>query len=180
MTVHVSLKEIVKLPRQRWQAKKTLGFEEEDIPVALQNIQLPDLNPGHEPFLLTLVVNDLLSHNYMLDSGACANIMPLKVMKQMNLSITHRYKAACGFNSQPIEVEGLIKDLKVSLAMNHDISLLMDVVVINIHDVWGMLYQGNGVPLWVVNFKWTYLMSPFRSLMGLLSSFIENLHTLPM
>jgi len=38
-----------------------------------------------------------------------------------------------------MEVEGLIKDLKVSLAMNPDISLLMDVVVIEIPDVWVML-----------------------------------------
>ena len=45
----------------------------------------------------------------------------------------------CGFNSKPVEVECLIKDLKVSLAMNPDISLLMDVVVIDIPDVWGML-----------------------------------------
>lgn len=75
----------------------------------------------------------------MLDSGASANIMPLKVMKQLNLSITRKYKAICGFNSQPIKVEGLIKDLKVSLAMNLNISLLMDVVVIDILDVWRML-----------------------------------------
>jgi len=60
--------------------------------------------------------------------------MPLKFMKQLNLNITRRYKAVCWFNSQPIEVEGLINDLKVSLAMNHDISLLMYVVVIDIPD----------------------------------------------
>ena len=45
----------------------------------------------------------------------------------------------CGFNSKPVEVGGLIKYLKVYLAMNPDISLFMDVVVIDIPDVWGML-----------------------------------------
>lgn len=45
----------------------------------------------------------------------------------------------CGFNFNPVEVEGLIKDLKVSLARNLDISFLMDVIVIDIPDVWRML-----------------------------------------
>lgn len=45
----------------------------------------------------------------------------------------------CGFNSQSVEVEGFIKYLKVYVVMNPDISLLMDVVVIDIPDVWGML-----------------------------------------
>lgn len=44
----------------------------------------------------------------------------------------------CGFNSKLVEVEGILKDLKVSLARNPDISLLMD-IVIDILDVWGML-----------------------------------------
>jgi len=75
----------------------------------------------------------------MLDSGASANIMPLIVMKQLDLSITRPYKRVCGFNSKHVEVEGIIKDLKASLARNPDISLLMDVIVIDIPDVWGML-----------------------------------------
>ena len=64
--------------------------------------------------------------------------LPLTVIKQLGLSITRPYNKVCGFNSKPVEVEGLIKDLKVSLARNPDISLLMDVVVIDIPDVWGM------------------------------------------
>jgi len=64
--------------------------------------------------------------------------MPLKVMKQLGLNITRPYKKVCGCNSKLVEVEGLIKDLNVSLAMNPDISLLMDIVVIDVLDVWGM------------------------------------------
>ena len=112
---------------------------EEDPPITLQNIHLSNTNLDHEPFLLTLAVNDLFLHNYMLDSGAFANIMLLKVMKQINLNITRKYKSVWGFNSKLVEVEGLIKGLKVSLTMNSNISLLMDFMVIDIPDVWGML-----------------------------------------
>lgn len=89
--------------------------------------------------MLTLAINDLFLHNYMLDSGASANIMPLNIMKQLGLNITRPYKKVSGFNSTLVEVEGLIKDLKVSLAKNPNISYLMDVVVIDVPDVWRMI-----------------------------------------
>lgn len=139
MTVSASLKEIAKLPEQQQQIKKSLGFEEEELPKDLQNIHIPDCNPGHEPLMVTLAINDLYLYNCMLESRAPANIMPLTIMKQLGLNITRPYKEVCGFNSKPVEVEGLTKDLKVSLPRKPDISLLMDIVVIDIPDVWGML-----------------------------------------
>jgi hypothetical protein len=45
----------------------------------------------------------------------------------------------CSFDSRATPICGLIKDLKVSLATYLDISLLMDVVVIDVLDTWGML-----------------------------------------
>lgn len=75
----------------------------------------------------------------MLDSGASANIMPLIIMKQLGLNITRPFKRVCGLNSKLVEVEDIIKDINISLARNPDRSLLMDVIVIDIHDVWGML-----------------------------------------
>lgn len=47
----------------------------------------------------------------------------------MELEITRPYKNVCGFGSRLIPVYGLIKDLKVSLAANKDISVLMDLLV---------------------------------------------------
>jgi hypothetical protein len=96
-------------------------------------------NGGHAPFFITLVVNNLLLHNCMLDSGASTNVMSLKVMDQLGLKTTRPYRNVCGIDSREIKVCGLIKDLKVSLVAYPDISLLMDVVVIDVPDAWGML-----------------------------------------
>ena len=137
--MQVPIKEIVKILSQRRQVKKTVGVDDDDPPIMLQNIHLIRTNLGHDPFLLTLAIHYLLLHNCMLDSGASTNITSLKVTKQLNLNITRKYKNVCCFDSKTVEVEDLIKDLKVSLAMNKDVSLLMDVVVIDIPDVWGML-----------------------------------------
>ena len=112
--------------------KRSLGLEEEEPPIMLKNIHLTNTSPSHEPFFLKLAINDLLLHNCMSYFGAFANIIPLKVLKQLNLNITCKYNNVCRFDSRFVNVEGLIKFLKVSLAMNKDISFLMDVVVINI------------------------------------------------
>jgi hypothetical protein len=44
-----------------------------------------DKNP---PFYLSLGMKDLFLNNYMLDSGASANFISLKVMKQLGLKTT--------------------------------------------------------------------------------------------
>lgn len=141
LTMQVSIIEIVKLPTQRRHVNKPLGLDEDykDPPIMLQNIHVFKTNLGHGPCLLTLAINKLLLHNCMLGFGAVANIMPLKVMDKLELEITRPFKIVCGFDSRSILVYGFIKDLKVTLACNTDISVLMDVAVIGIPDVWGML-----------------------------------------
>jgi len=96
--------------------------------------------------MLTLGTNDILLHNCMLDSRDFANIIHLKVMKKLGLNITWPYKMVCRFNSKLMEVEGLMKELRFSLDMNLDISLIMDVVVIDVVDVWGMLLSWKWLP----------------------------------
>jgi hypothetical protein len=113
--------------------------EEEDLPVILHSSNLDRRNGRHAPFFISLVVNELLLHNCMLDSGASTNVMSLEVMNQLKLEITRPYKNICGIDSKSLPVCGLIKYLKVSLVAYLDISLLMDIVVIDVPDAWGML-----------------------------------------
>jgi hypothetical protein len=75
----------------------------------------------------------------MLDSGASSNVMTRKVMERLNLRISRPYHNVCAMDSREIEVHGLIKDLQVHLVVFPDISVLMDVVVIDVPDAWGML-----------------------------------------
>ena len=75
----------------------------------------------------------------MLDPGAATNVMPLKVMKQLGLKINRPCRRVCGIDSRRIEACGLIKGLQIHLVAHPQISLLMDVVVIDVPDAWGML-----------------------------------------
>jgi len=85
------------------------------------------------------MISNLLLHNYMLYSGDSTNVMALKAMNQLGLKITRPYRNVRGINSRAILVCGLIKDLKVNLDTYPNISLLMDVVVIDVPDALGML-----------------------------------------
>jgi len=75
----------------------------------------------------------------MLDQGSSSNVMTKRVMERLNLRISMPYHNVCAMDSREIEVHGLIKDLQVHLDVFLDISILMDVVVIDVPYTWGML-----------------------------------------
>jgi hypothetical protein len=88
---------------------------------------------------LTLQVNNKLLNNYMLDSGAGASIMSLKVMRQLGLKTTRPYINVCRIESRAIPTHGVIENIKVHLDRYPEMIFLMDIVVIGVLDVWGML-----------------------------------------
>jgi hypothetical protein len=145
----VPVSEIMKIPSQRekllkavHEPPKTVIQKQpittyQDAPVILQNWDRS--NGKNLPFYLSLLVSDKVLHNCMLDSGASSNVMTKKVMEQLNLRISRPYHNICALDSQTIEVFGLIKGLQVYLKAFPDITIEMDIVVIDVPDVWGML-----------------------------------------
>ena len=99
----------------------------------------PSSNNRVASILDLILVNDKVLHNCMLDSGESSNVMTKKVMEQLNLRISQPYHNICALNSQTIEVYGLIKGLQVHLTIFSDIMIEMDIVLIDVPDVWGML-----------------------------------------
>jgi hypothetical protein len=96
-------------------------------------------NGGNTHFFITLVVNNLLIHNSMLDFGSSIDVISLKVMNELGLKTKSPYKNACGNDSILIKGCGLLKDLRVYLTTYPDISILTQVVVIDVLDAWGTL-----------------------------------------
>ena len=66
-------------------------------------------NEKNQPFFLSLIRNDHILHNFMLDFGASSNVMTNKVMEQLNLRISRPYHNICAMDSKTIEVHCLIK-----------------------------------------------------------------------
>ena len=88
----------------------------------------------HPPFYVSLLMNDLLLHNCMLDFGSSANIMTRKVTEQLNLKITRPYHNVCVMDSRVVEVVGIIFRFPVRLDTYLDIHLNMDILVIDVPD----------------------------------------------
>ena len=93
-------------------------------------------------------------HNTMLDSGVSHNLMPKVIMDNLGLDITRTYKDMYSFDSRKVKCIGLIKDLVVSLHQILEKSILMDVVVADIHVIVGMLLSR----FWATKLKGTLQM----------------------
>jgi hypothetical protein len=97
----------------------------------------------------------------MLDSGASTNVMSLKVMEQLGLKTTHPYGNVCGIDSKKVKVYGLIEDVEVYLHDFPHISLIMNIVVIDVLMLGACFCQEVGLPPWEVSLAWILLMHIF-------------------
>jgi hypothetical protein len=145
----VPVSEIMKIPSQREKLLKAIEDPPQNIvdrqtTIAYQDalVILQNWDRGNEKnhlFFLSLLVNNRVFHNCMFDLGASSNVMTKKVMEKLNLRISRPYHNICAMDGKMIKVHGLIKSLQVHLAVFPDIMFEMDIVVIDVHDAWGML-----------------------------------------
>ena len=132
------------------------------------------------PFYITLLIHDLMFHNYMLDSKASHNLMPISVMKHLNLQIKKSYRELYSFDSKKFKCFGLIKDLVVYLAQILVTSIVMDVVVTYIPTRFGMLLSRS----WcmklggVLKLDFTYAIIPIFGVEERRGGCIENQYLL--
>jgi len=88
---------------------------------------------------MTLMMNNKYLNNCMLDTGAGANMMSLKVMQQMGLKVTRPYRNVCGFESKAIPTHGVVENVEVHLKEFPEKTVHIDIIVVDVPDVWGML-----------------------------------------
>ena len=112
---------------------------QEEKPVITFDPLVEEANPSVPPFYISLLLHDFTRHNCMLDSGASHNLMPLSVMKELNLYITKPYRDLYSFYSKRVKCVGFIKYVAVSLAQITTKRIVMDVVVADILARFGML-----------------------------------------
>ena len=77
----------------------------------------------------------------MLDSGEGANMMSLRVMEKLGLKATRPYRNVCGFESRAIPTHGVVENVEVRLGKYPKRVIHMDIVVVDVPDVWGMFFS---------------------------------------
>jgi hypothetical protein len=90
MHVTIPLREVIKVPsiKERFDNFFKGSDGPMDPPIMLQDDHFRVQYDEHPPFFMTLVMNNKCLNNCMLDSGVGANMMSLKVMKQLGLKVT--------------------------------------------------------------------------------------------
>ncbi len=61
---------------------------QEDKPLVVFGPHVEEVDSSTPPFYISLLIHDFLLHNCIFDSGASHNLMPLSVIKQLNLQVT--------------------------------------------------------------------------------------------
>jgi hypothetical protein len=57
----------------------------------------------------------------------------------MGLKVTRPYRNVCGFESKAIPTHGVIENIKVQLKEFPERTVRIDIIVVDVPDVWGML-----------------------------------------
>jgi hypothetical protein len=139
--VTIPLKEVIKVPfvKERFDNLFQGSDGPMDPPIMLQADHFRVQYGEHPPFFMTLIMNNKSLNNCMLDTRVDANKMSLKVMQQLGLKVTQPYMNVCGFESKAIPTHGVIKNVQVCIKDYPENIIHMDIVVVDVPDVWGML-----------------------------------------
>jgi hypothetical protein len=145
MHVTISLREVIKVPsvKERFDNFFKGSDGPMDPPIMLQDDHFRVQYDGHTPFFMTLFINNKCLNNCILDSGAGANMMSLKVMEQLGLKVIQTYMNVCGFESRSIPTHEVVENVEVCLGRYPERVIHMDIIVVDVPDVWGMLLSKN-------------------------------------
>ena len=131
--------------------KKQNNFNE-DTPIVLHS---RDPNKEyHHAFYISLIANDKLLHNCMLDSSASSKHHDQESYGKVCLKITRPYQNVCAMDSREIDVVGIILNFPVKLVAYLDIGVTMDIVVIDVPIYGESCCIGSGLPPWADLSKW--------------------------
>lgn len=122
-----------------------------------------------DPFYVTMLINNRLIKNCMIDFGVAANVIPYGVIKELGLLVSTLYGKCNAMDNREVLVIGTMKDVEVKLAVFPEATYKMDVIVIDTKPHYGMLLSKQ----WEGMFNWTFHMQ-LSQLMEISLIFIEK------
>jgi hypothetical protein len=91
------------------------------------------------PFLLTFEIFNRNLHNYLEDSGASSNVMPLSVCKKLNVVPLKSDKHVIQLDMTQFKVIGELKDVMIRISTHPTFVQVIDIIVVNIPEAYGLL-----------------------------------------
>ena len=111
----------------------------EETPIVYLGTTLNKRSNQVDPFYLTLLINNKLIKNCMIDSGAAVNIMSADVMKEIGLKVDTPFGKCYAMDNRSVPVVGIIKNVEFRFPSFPHISYRTDITVVEISASYGML-----------------------------------------
>jgi hypothetical protein len=78
-------------------------------------------------------------HNCVTDTGVRHNVIPLRVMRRLAIECTRPCKDLLDLDSRTLETIGYIKDLSITYDQAPNVSMLINMIVVDILEAYGMI-----------------------------------------
>jgi hypothetical protein len=95
--------------------------------------------PFVPPFLLTFEVFNRNLHNYLVDSGASSNVMPLVVCNKLGAFPLKSDKHVIQVDITQVKFMGELKDVMIRIATHPNFVQIIDIIVVEIPKACGLL-----------------------------------------
>jgi hypothetical protein len=109
---------------------------EDENPIVIRGPMIEDRDDSSPPSSTSLNIHNKVLHNFLMDSGASHNLILKTVMEEIGLEITKDYHDLYSFDSRREQCLGVIKYLVVTLFQLPIKSVVMDIVVAELPQVW--------------------------------------------
>jgi hypothetical protein len=149
MKANVSVMDICRIPQQRdflLQALKLIdtpmtSIDQGGVPSPTDLTNKPSLNafslekrgrPFVPPFLLTFEVFNRNLHNFLVDSRASSNAMPLSICKKLSTTPVKSDKHIIQLDRTQVKVIGELKDVRIEIATHPKFVQVIDIILVYI------------------------------------------------
>jgi hypothetical protein len=156
MKANVSVMDMCRIPQQKdflLQALKLIDtpitrIDQSEVPSPTDLTNKPSVNacsldkrgrPFVPPFLLTFEVFNRNLHNFLVDSGASSNVMPLSICKKLNATPLKSDKHVIQLDRTQVKVIGELKYVMIRIATHPKFVQVIDIIVVDIPEAYGML-----------------------------------------
>ena len=143
---NISLFEMCNVPQQKEKLLKALGVPEEELPTDNQpeeeigEASVGDKSKYKTPaFLLTFEIFNYNVHNYLVDSGASVNVMPLLVCKKINGQPKPSTWQVVQLDRTAVKVIGEMEYVLIRLSADERVCQYINIVVEDIPDAYGLV-----------------------------------------
>lgn len=98
-----------------------------------------DVNTLCPPFLLTFEIFNYSVHNFLVDSSASVNVMPLYVMNKINAKRDETDAHIIQLDKTLVHAIRELKNVLIHLSLDHQVHQCINIVIVDIQEAYGVL-----------------------------------------